>query len=107
MDLVRGGLEGLLGEESVSEEYVRLRIGVFAAQAGVLAALGGRAVATVFGGARRQRGVFDEELAPGDVALARRLFESVAAACRQDANPGVELGRLNWPWPTDRNSLRS
>jgi len=94
VDLVRKGLEGLLAEESVSEGYVRLRIGVFEAQAAVLAALGGRTGGTVSGWSRRQQGTDDEALAPVDLELGQRLFESIAAACRRDAKPGEDLTRL-------------
>lgn len=93
-DAVRKGLRGLLGEESVSEGYVRLRIGVLEAQAAVLAALGARNVGTVSGRARGQHGVLDGKLAPVDAQLARGLFESIVTACRQDANPGEDLRRL-------------
>ena len=81
-------LQGLLGWESVSDDYVRLRIDVLRAQSGVLAELEGSV-----GPAENKLPLEPEDL-PLDAGLAQRLFDSVAQACRRYGNPAPELADL-------------
>ena len=69
-------LHGLLGRESVADDYVRLRIDVLRAQSAVLAELEGQIGLTGNGLP------LAPELIPFDAALAQGLFDAVARACR-------------------------
>lgn len=75
-------LESLLGQESVADDYVRLRIEIVRAQATTLDALHGNA------SAQPCEEPSLDKLRPGvpavalDLGLARQLFEAIEAACR-------------------------
>jgi FdhE protein len=88
VEAIVDGLNSLLGRESVSDDYLRLRIDVLRAQAAVLAELEGATVPT------GNRLPLEPESVPFDAALAQRLFDGVARACRQHGNPGPELAEL-------------
>lgn len=81
-------LHGLLGRESVSDDYVRLRIDVLRAQAAVLAELEGET------GSPGSGLPLEPELVPLDAALAQRLFGAVARACHKYGHPGADFRRL-------------
>jgi FdhE protein len=88
VEAIVDGLNSLLGRESVSDDYLRLRIDVLRAQAAVLAELEGATFST------GNRLPLEPESIPFDAALARWLFDGVARACRRHGNPGPELAEL-------------
>ena len=88
VEAIVGRLRALLGRESVSDDYVRLRIDVLRAQAAVLAEIEGLPVSTSEGLP------LQPETVSLDAALAQGLFDAVARACRQYGHPGPGLPRL-------------
>jgi FdhE protein len=91
-------LRALLGRDAVSDDYVRLRIGVLEAQS---AALGALAESSVW---RRSMSILDRqqergpalapEMVPLDAASARRLFDAILSACRQYGDTGADWTAL-------------
>ena len=87
-------LESLLHCESVSGDYVRLRIGVFEAQAATLCALADSTAPATAASFQGKSPALEPEMVRFHPALSKRLFDSIADACRQHGNPGFELTRL-------------
>jgi FdhE protein len=94
VDHITERLRGLLGRESISDDYVRLRIDVLRAQAAVLAELEGSAVLPRSAGSTQNGLPLAPELVPFDAALAQGLFDAVARACRQYGHRGPALTEL-------------
>jgi len=87
-------LAALSDRESVSHDYVRLRIEVLKAQAATLAGLAGRTAAPVRRTSKPEGPALGPDMLPFDPVPARRLFDSIARARGQHGNPGADLARL-------------
>ncbi len=93
-------LEALIGQPGVSEDYVRLRIGLLKAQAAALAELGGEPLPDIPltqplpQGERSSGGTLRPEMVRFDPAVARRLFDAVDEVFRSCGHPGMELSKL-------------
>ena len=97
-ELVAERLRSLLGRDGISDDYVRLRVGVFEAQAAVPSAIvdssvsrTSTAIPAIPG---RRCPALAPEMVPVDAARARRLFETIARACSQFGHVGADLPRL-------------
>ena len=99
VEAIVDGLKGLLGRESISDDYVRLRIDVLRAQAAVLVEFKGPA------GSIESRLPLEPEGVPLDAALAQRLFDDVARACRRYGHSGPGLTELQSAVASEPSSL--
>ena len=97
-ELVAERLRSLLGREGISDDYVRLRVGVFEAQAAVLSALADssvtRASTAIPAIPARRYPALAPEMVPVDAARTRRLFDAIVRACSQFGNVGADLPGL-------------
>jgi len=98
VELVVKRLRTLLGRAGISDDYVRLRVGVFEAQAAVPSALADSSVSRTSTAIPARRGhagpALAPEMVPVDAASARRLFDAIARACSQFGSVGADLPRL-------------
>ncbi|HUT93149.1 MAG TPA: formate dehydrogenase accessory protein FdhE [Thermoguttaceae bacterium] len=98
VELVAERLRSLLGRDGISDDYVRLRVGVFEAQAAVLSAFVDSSVSRTSTAIPARRGhagpAIDPEMVPVDAASARRLFDAIARECSQFGSVGADLSRL-------------
>ena len=105
VDQITARLHGLLGRESVSDDYVRLRIDLLRAQAAVLAGLAGSAAPPPSAGPTGEGPALAPDLIPFDAALTQRLFDAVVRACGQYGHPGADLPRLRMAVRRERDLL--
>lgn len=94
VDRIAERLAGLFERESVSEDYVRLRIGLFQAQAATLRDLAQLPIEPPSAVPHGQSPVLRRENVQFDLASAARLFDALAGVCQRHGNPGPELPRL-------------
>ena len=90
-------LRALIGEPGVSEDYVRLRIGLLKAQAAALAGEPSSDIPLTQPlphGERSYGGTLRPEMVRFDPAVARRLFDAVDEVFRSCGHPGMELSKL-------------
>ncbi len=87
-------LESLLEDKTVSQDYVRLRIGLLRAQADTLAALADEPCAEAAQRDIRHVPMLRPEEIRFDRALVERLFEAIAAVSERCGNVGEEVARL-------------
>ncbi|MHC4405451.1 MAG: formate dehydrogenase accessory protein FdhE [Planctomycetota bacterium] len=87
-------LESLLGRESISEDYVRLRIGVLRAQAAVLDELALRPATASMETAQGRRPALHPDDVSIDGELALGLLASIGDVCRRVGTAGKACGEL-------------